>query len=89
MLLEQFEARAIYEDRLRDAALERRARLVRAHQAQTQPNSHYFSHLKARVGDNLIALGHRLKREATLWHPLTFHVARYAQPMHTPACISQ
>jgi hypothetical protein len=66
MLLEQFEARAIYEDRLRDAALERRARLVRAHQAQTQPNSHYFSHLKARVGDNLIALGHRLKREEEL-----------------------
>ena len=68
MLLELFEARAIYDERLREAALERRARLVRKHQAQSQsrPNSHSLSHLKARVGDNLIALGHRLKREEEL-----------------------
>jgi len=34
MLLELYEARAIYDERLREAALERRARLVRKHQAQ-------------------------------------------------------
>ena len=68
MLLELFEARAIYDDRLREAAMERRARLVRKHQPQSRSrsNSHYLSHLKARVGDNLIALGHRLKREEEL-----------------------
>ena len=66
MLLELFEARAIYDDRLRDAALERRARLLRKQQAQSRSNPHYFSHLKARVGDNLIALGHRLKKEEEL-----------------------
>ena len=66
MLLELYEARAIYDERLREAALERRARLVRKHQAQSRPNSHSLSHLKARVGDNLIALGHRLKREEEL-----------------------
>jgi len=66
MLLEHFEARALYEDRLRDAALERKARMVRKHQAQSQTNPHYLSHLKARVGDNLISLGHRLKREEEL-----------------------
>lgn len=66
MLLELFEARAIYDDRLRDAALERKARLLRKQQAKPRPNAHYFSHLKARVGDNLIALGHRLKREEEL-----------------------
>lgn len=66
MLLEHFEARTIYEERLRDAALERKARMMRKHQAQSQTNPHHLSHLKARVGDNLIALGHRLKREEEL-----------------------
>ena len=32
---------------------------------------------------------HRLKGEAALGHPLTFHVARYAQPMHAPSGIAQ
>ncbi len=64
MLLEAFEARAIYEDRLREAALERKARLIR--KQQSQPGSHWLSHLKAQIGDNLIALGYRLKRENEL-----------------------
>ncbi len=66
MLLYQYEARSIYEERLREAALERKARMLRKHQAQSQTNPHHLSHLKARVGDNLIALGHRLKREEEL-----------------------
>jgi len=64
MMLDHFEARAIYDERLREAALERRASQLRAQRPKTSPR--YLSHLKARAGDSLIALGHRLKRENEL-----------------------
>ncbi|MGB5050513.1 MAG: hypothetical protein WBO46_16325 [Caldilineaceae bacterium] len=62
--MEVFEARAMYNERLRDAALERQARQVQKYQPQSNP--HQFSHLKARIGDTLISLGQRLKREKDL-----------------------
>ena len=64
-MLDLMEVRAIYKDRLREAEQERFARQMRKQRPAAQ-RVNYLRPLLARVGDGLIALGHRLKKQGEL-----------------------
>ena len=52
-----YEARSMYEEKLRNAEEHRRAKHFVAHNAQTRPG------LLVRAGEAMVALGERLKRQ--------------------------
>ena len=64
-MLDLMEVRAIYKDRLREAEQERFARQMRRQRPATH-RVNYLRPLLASVGDGLIALGHRLKKQGEL-----------------------
>ena len=65
MLLDLIEVRTMYQDRLREAEQERFACQMRRQRPATQ-RVNYLRPLLASVGDGLIALGHRLKKQGEL-----------------------
>ena len=64
MLMDLLMSRDVYEERLREAALERRARRVR--QDRVPGWQRALTRLQAHAADHLIALGYRLRTKGEL-----------------------
>jgi hypothetical protein len=65
MLLDLIEVRTMYKERLREAEQERFARQMQKQQPAAQ-RVNYLRPLLTSVGDRLIALGQRLKKQGEL-----------------------